>query len=123
MNRVPSSERIRQAIRELLESGVRGDEDVLNELIRLGSLRLVQEILEQEVEDLEGELEDARERAEALAKANLLANPKESLVWVLAEACEREKLNVKRLLGLKGSREWHDFDPSQVDPQARRPAV
>lgn len=54
MNRVPPSERIRQAIQELLESGIRGDKDVLNELIRLGATRLVQEILEQEVEDFLG---------------------------------------------------------------------
>ena len=33
-------------------------------------------------EDLEGELEDARERAEALAEADPLANSKEALVWV-----------------------------------------
>jgi len=65
-------------------------------------------------EDLEGELEDARERAEALAEADPLANSKEALVWVLAEACEREKLDVKRLLGLKGGGEWYDFDLGQL---------
>jgi len=69
-------------------------------------------------EDLEAELEDARARAEALAEADPLANPREALVWVLAEACEREKLNVKRLLGLKGGGEWYDFDLGELDPQA-----
>jgi putative transposase len=54
MNRVPPSQRIRQAIRELLEVGIQGDKDVLNELIRLGSERLVQEVLEQEVDDFLG---------------------------------------------------------------------
>ena len=32
----------------------------------------------------------------------------------LAEACEREKLDVKRLLGLKGGGEWYDFDLGQL---------
>jgi len=69
-------------------------------------------------EDLEGDLEDARARTEALAEGDPLASPKEALVWVLAEACEREKISVKQLLELKGRWEWYDFDLSQVDSQA-----
>lgn len=69
-------------------------------------------------EDLEAELEDAEKRLSALMEPDPLANPQEALIWVLAEAAEVEGLNVKRLLGLKGSGEWYDFDLSQIDPQA-----
>jgi len=54
MNRIPPSQQIKQAIRELLQAGVQGDDDVLHTLLRLGAQRLVQEVLEQEIEDLLG---------------------------------------------------------------------
>lgn len=68
-------------------------------------------------EDLEAEFERARSRAEALAEADPLASPKEELVWVLAEACERENLDVKRLLGLQGG-DWSDCDLGKLDREA-----
>lgn len=69
-------------------------------------------------ENLEAEFERARARAEALAEADPLASPHEELVWLLAEACERENLDVKRLLGLQGGGDWSDVDLGKVDRQA-----
>lgn len=69
-------------------------------------------------EDLEAEFERARARAEALAEADPLASPHEALVWVLAEACEREDLDVKQLLGLQGEGDWSDCDLGKLDGQA-----
>lgn len=54
MNRIPPSQRIQQAIRELLESGLEGDANVLGQFLYLGAQRLVQEIVEQEVADFLG---------------------------------------------------------------------
>lgn len=51
MSRVPPSRQIVQRIAELLESGIEGEADVTGTLVRLGTQRLVQELLEAEVED------------------------------------------------------------------------
>jgi len=51
MKRIPPSQRIGKRINELLSLGMEGEEDVTTVIIRLGTERLVQELLEQEETD------------------------------------------------------------------------
>lgn len=51
MKRIPPSQRISKRINELLSLGMEGEEDVTTVIIRLGTERLVQELLEQEETD------------------------------------------------------------------------
>ena len=51
MKRIPPSQRIGKRINELLSLGMEGEEDVSTVIIRLGTERLVQELLEQEETD------------------------------------------------------------------------
>jgi hypothetical protein len=54
MSRVPPSRHIVEKIAEFLQSGISGEADVTGTLVRLGAQRLVQEMLEAEVEDYLG---------------------------------------------------------------------
>ncbi len=51
MTRVPPSQRIAQLITEFLHTGIREETDVTSTLLKLGAQRLVQELLEAEVDD------------------------------------------------------------------------
>ena len=54
MSRIAPSERIRQQIRDLLQHGLETSEDLSTLILRLGTERLLQEMLEQEVTDYLG---------------------------------------------------------------------
>jgi len=54
MQRIPPSQKIRQRINDLLNNGLEGEEDITTLLFRLGTERLIQEMLEQEVTDYLG---------------------------------------------------------------------
>lgn len=54
MKRLPPSERTREAITEMLESGLAGAEDPLSELVRLATQRVVEEVLEAKTRDVLG---------------------------------------------------------------------
>ena len=51
MNRIPPAERIRKQIEQLYTNGIEGDYAPVSMLFLLGTQRLVQELLEQEVTD------------------------------------------------------------------------
>lgn len=68
----------------------------------------------QATEDLEAEVELAEERLAAVSQPDPLARPSEALAYSLAEAAEDLRLDVKRLLGLRGSGEWYEFDLAEV---------
>jgi putative transposase len=48
MQRVPPSERIGESVSRLLREGIEGDGSVVQELLRLGAQRFVQELVERE---------------------------------------------------------------------------
>ena len=54
MQRIPPSHQIHQRIKDMLASGLEGEEDLATYLVRLGTERLIQEMLEQEVTDYLG---------------------------------------------------------------------
>lgn len=54
MFRIPPSERVKQAINNLLQTGIYTNEGITSLLVRLGAQRLIQELLEQEVTDFLG---------------------------------------------------------------------
>jgi len=54
MQRIPPSHQIHQRIKDMLASGLEGEEDLATCLVRLGTERLIQEMLEQEVTDYLG---------------------------------------------------------------------
>lgn len=64
MNKVPRSQMIAQEIAEFLRSGVGGEADVTGTLVRLGAQRVVQEMLEAEVEDFLGRAHYERRKAD-----------------------------------------------------------
>ena len=51
MKRIPPSQQIRQEISSLLSEGIKGEENILTELVKKGVQHLLQEALEQEVTD------------------------------------------------------------------------
>lgn len=63
MDRIPPGQRIRQKIKELLQGGWQGEEDLSTMLLRLGAQRLAQELLEQEVTDFLGRARYERVKA------------------------------------------------------------
>lgn len=54
MTRIPPSQKIREAVQQLLGGGLSEDGDITSKLLRLGAQRLAQELLEQEVVDFLG---------------------------------------------------------------------
>ena len=51
MERIPSSQRLRQRLDELLQRGLQGEQDIASVVLRLGTERLLQELLEAESKD------------------------------------------------------------------------
>jgi putative transposase len=64
MKRIPPSQQIRQEISLLLSEGIRGEANILTELVKKGIQRLLQEALEQEVTDHLGRGHYERRREE-----------------------------------------------------------